>query len=249
MEWSDDAIVLSVRPHGESGAILEALTRGHGRHLGLVRGGASRKLKPVLQPGNGVRLVWRARLADHLGSFTVELDRARAGELMNNREALAGLNAFAAVASATLPERAPYYDPVFAAACVLLDAMIDDGLAHWGALYVRWEVGLLEALGFGLDLSHCAATGATEDLRYVSPKSGRAVSAEAGAPYAARLFRLPAFVLGSQNADVSAADITAGLALAGHFLLERVLHPNGKDMPAARLRLDALAAHEESESG
>ena len=249
MEWSDDAIVLSVRPHGESGAILEALTRGHGRHLGLVRGGASRKLKPVLQPGNGVRLVWRARLADHLGSFTVELDRARAGELMNNREALAGLNAFAAVASATLPERAPYYDPVFAAACVLLDAMIDDGLAHWGALYVRWEVGLLEALGFGLDLSHCAATGATEDLRYVSPKSGRAVSAEAGAPYAARLFRLPAFVLGSQNADVSAADITAGLTLAGHFLLERVLHPNGKDMPAARLRLDALAAHEESESG
>ncbi len=248
MEWSDDAIVLSVRQHGENGTILEVLTRTHGRHLGLVRGGASRKQKPVLQPGNSVRLQWRARLSEHLGNFTVELDQARAGTLMDNREALVGLNAFTSIASTTLPERAPFYDPVFAAANILLDAMMEDGLAHWGAIYVRWEAGLLEALGFGLDLSSCAATGATDDLKYVSPRSGRAVSAEAGAPYAARMFALPAFMLGSQNADVGPADITAGLALTGHFLFERVLRPSGKPMPSARLRLDALAAHEESES-
>jgi DNA repair protein RecO (recombination protein O) len=248
MEWSDDAIVLSVRQHGESGTILEALTRTHGRHLGLVRGGTSRRMKPVLQPGNGVRLQWRARLSEHLGNFTAELDCARAGTLMESREALTGLNAFTSVAGATLPERAPYYDPIYVAADILLDGMLEDGLAHWGALYVRWEAGLLETLGFGLDLSQCAATGTTEDLTYVSPKSGRAVSTEAGAPYAARLFALPKFLLASQNADVTIADIAAGLALTGHFLHERVLRPNGKDLPAARLRLDALAAHEAGES-
>jgi DNA repair protein RecO (recombination protein O) len=248
VEWSDDAIVLSVRRHGESGTILEALTRTYGRHAGLVRGGASRRLNSVLQPGNGVRLHWRARLQEHLGNFTVELDRARAGALMENREALAGLNAFTAIAGATLPERSPHHGPIFMASDILLDGMMEDGLAHWGALYVRWEVGLLESLGFGLDLSQCAATGTTGDLSYVSPKSGRAVSAEAGAPYAARLFALPKFLLSSQNADVSAADIAAGLALTGHFLFERVLAPSGKPMPSARLRLDALAAHEEGES-
>jgi DNA repair protein RecO (recombination protein O) len=248
MEWSDDAIVLSVRQHGESGAILEALTGTHGRHLGLVRGGTSRKLKPVLQPGNSLHLQWRARLSEHLGNFTCELDRARAGALMDYREALTGLNAFTSIASATLPERAPYYDQVFAAANILLDAMMEDGLAHWGAVYVRWEAGLLEALGFGLDLSSCAATGSTDNLVYVSPRSGRAVSGGAGAPYAGRLFALPSFLLASQNADVSAADIAAGLALTGHFLLERVLRPQGKPLPPARLRLDALARHEEGES-
>src|SRR5512142_3259666 len=124
MEWSDDAIVLSVRQHGESGTILEALTRTHGRHLGLVRGGTSRRLKPVLQPGNGVRLQWRARLQEHLGNFSAELDRARAGTLMDNREGLMGLNAFTAIASVTLPERAPYYDPIYVAADILLDGMM-----------------------------------------------------------------------------------------------------------------------------
>jgi DNA repair protein RecO (recombination protein O) len=247
MEWSDDAIVLSVRPHGESGAILEALTHTHGRHLGLVLGGASRSRKPTLQPGNGVRLTWRARLSEHLGNFTAELDRARAGVLMDSREALTGLNAFTAIAGATLPERAPTYGPVFTAANILLDAMMDDGLAHWGAVFVRWEAGLLEALGFGLDLTACAATGSADDLIYVSPRSGRAVSAGAGAPYAARLLPLPRFLLASQNA-ASLADIAAGLALTGHFLFERVLRPHEKPMPPARLRLDALAAHEAGES-
>jgi DNA repair protein RecO (recombination protein O) len=245
LEWNDDAIVLSVRVHGESGAILEALTRNHGRHLGLVRGGVSRRSRPVLQPGNTVRLEWRARLSEHLGNFTVELDRARAGELMDNREALVGLNALTSVTSVALPERQAH-EAVHAAANILLDAMLEDGLAHWGALFVRWEAGMLDSLGFGLDLTHCAATGTVEDLRYVSPRSGRAVCAEAGAPYAKRLFRLPAFLLG--NSDVSADDIVDGLSLTGHFLLERVLRPHGKPLPSARLRLDALAAHEGRES-
>jgi len=239
MEWSDDAIVLSVKPLGESGAVVEALTRDHGRHAGLVRGGASRKMKPVLQPGNTLHIGWRARLSEHLGSYTVELARARAGELMDSREALIGLNAFHAVASASLPEREAHA-PVFEVGQILLDAMMDDGLDHWGPLYVRWEAGLLDALGFGLDLTHCASTGQTDDLIYVSPKSGRAVSRAAGAIYKERLFALPGFLLGSQNA-VTPADIRAGLKLTGYFLHERVLAPHGKEMPAARLRLDELA--------
>ncbi len=175
MDWSDDAVVLSVRPLGESGAIVEALTRAHGRHLGLVRGGASRRMKPVLQPGNTLHLHWRARLSEHLGSFQPELARARAGALMDGREPLIGLNAFTAMTSAAMPEREAH-ENVFEAGEILLDAMLDDGIGHWGPLFVRWEAGLLDALGFGLDLSHCAATGAVEDLAYVSPRSGRAVS-------------------------------------------------------------------------
>ena len=243
MEWSDDALVLSSRPHGESSAILETLTRDHGRHLGLVRGGASRKSKSVLQPGNSVSLHWRARLNEHLGTFTVEPAKARAGEMIESREALAGLNAFTAVVSAALPEREAHA-PVFEAATLLLDAMQASDFAHWGALYVRWEAGLLEELGFGLDLTKCASTGVTDNLLYVSPRTGRAVSAEAGAPYKDRLLALPGFLLGSQNATPDAADVAAGLKLTGHFLLERVLIPHGKEIPAARLRLDAMAIGE-----
>jgi len=151
MEWNDDAIVLSSRAHGESGAILELLTRDHGRHAGLVRGGASRRVKPTLQPGNSVHVQWRARLEEHLGTFTCELARARAGELMDSRDALAGLNAFTAVTSAAMPEREAHA-AVFRGGELLLDAMLADDTAHWLPLYVRWEAGLLEALGFGLDL-------------------------------------------------------------------------------------------------
>ena len=240
MEWSDDAIVLSVRAHGESAAILEALTREHGRHLGLVHGGASRKARAALQPGNTLRAHWRARLSEHLGNYAVETATARAGTLMDNRAALAGLNAFTSMASLVLPEREAHR-PVFEAGEILLDAMTENGIAHWGPLYVRWEAGLLEALGFGLDLSQCASTGATDDLIYVSPRSGRAVSAAAGAPYRERMFTLPSFLLGSQNADPSGAEIAEGLRLTGHFLMERMLRPNSREMPAARMRLDEMA--------
>jgi len=240
MEWSDDAIVLSSRPHGETGAVLELLTREHGRHAGLVRGGASRRIKPGLQPGNSVHVQWRARLEEHLGSFVCELARARAGELMDSREALTGLNAFTTVTSAVLPEREAHAE-VFRGAEVLLEAMMAEGALHWMTLYIRWEIGLLEALGFGLDLSECAATGVTTDLTYVSPKSGRAVSRDGAGIYAARLFALPAFLLDTAASGPTAQEIAAGLALTGHFLLVRVLAPHGKDMPPARQRLDALA--------
>jgi len=242
MEWSDDAIVLSSRAHGETAAVLEVLSRDHGRHLGLVHGGGSRKSKLALQPGNTLHLTWRARLSEQLGSFHVELARARAGELMDGRAALAGLNAFTAVAAAAMPERQAHA-PVFEAGEILLDAMMAGDARHWLPLYVRWEAGLLEALGFGLDLSECAATGQTDELTFVSPRTGRAVSRAAAGIYAARLFRLPGFLLASQN-PADPEDIAAGLALTGHFLLERVLHPHGREMPPARLRLDAILQRE-----
>jgi len=243
MEWNDDAIVLSSRAHGETGAILELLTRDHGRHAGLVRGGASRRVKPTLQPGNSVHVQWRARLEEHLGSFTCELARARAGELMDSREALAGLNAFTSVTSAAMPERQAHA-PVYLGSEILLDAMMASDAAHWLPLYVRWEAGLLEALGFGLDLSECAATGAKTGLTYVSPKSGRAVSRDAAGVYANRLFKLPGYLMGNRNGESHADEIAAGLALTGHFLLERVLRPHGKEMPQARARLDTIAINE-----
>jgi DNA repair protein RecO (recombination protein O) len=243
MEWSDEAIVLSVRPLGETSTIVEGLTRNYGRHAGLVRGGASRRLRGILQPGNTLRVNWRARLSEHLGSFTVEPHRTRAGDMMDTREALMGLNAFAGLASAVLPEREPHAS-VFEAGEILLDAIAADSFMHWGALFVRWETGVLEALGFGLDLSRCAATGSSDNLRYVSPKSGRAVSGEAGAPYRDRLLVLPGFLLGSQNAEPRPEEILAGLKLTGYFLLERVLRPHDRDLPLARTRLAELAARE-----
>jgi DNA repair protein RecO (recombination protein O) len=243
MEWSDDAIVLSVRPHGETSAIVEALTRDHGRHAGLVRGGASRRVRAMLQPGNTLQAHWRARLSDHLGNYTLELSLGRAGAMIESRSALLGLNAFTSVAAAALPEREPHA-PVYAAAEILLDATMESDFEHWAPLYVRWEAGLLNELGFGLDLSQCAATGEFDDLIYVSPKSGRAVSRAAGAAYRERLFPLPPFLLGSQNASPTIEDIEAGLRLTEHFLLERVLRPHGRTMPAARHRLGELATRE-----
>ncbi|HUJ02568.1 MAG TPA: DNA repair protein RecO [Rhizomicrobium sp.] len=243
MEWSDDAIVLAVRAHGETAAILEALTREHGRHAGLVHGGASRKAKAMLQPGNSLRVTWRARLEENLGSFHIEAAKMRAGVMLEHREALAGLNAFTSVASAVLPEREPHR-PVFEAGEILLDAIADDGFEHWGPLYVRWEAGLLEELGFGLDLSQCAATGATEDLAFLSPRTGRAISRAAAGPYKERLLPLPQFLLGSQNATASWHEIAAGLRLTAYFLLDRVLAPHNKTLPAARLRLEELVQRE-----
>lgn len=236
MEWTDTAILLSARPYGETGIIADLFTREHGRHAGLVRGSKARAL---LQPGNGLSVTWRARLPEQLGNYVVELSQARAGSLMEDRESLAGLNAFCAVATAALPEHQPHA-PLYEVAEILLDAMSAEDFAHWGPLYVRWEAGLLDALGFGLDLSRCAVTGATAELIYVSPRTGRAVSADAGTEYAARLFPLPQFLLDPGNIP-DPGTTRDGLRLTGHFLLERVFVPHGREMPQARHRLDALA--------
>jgi len=239
MEWSDAAIVLSSRPHGENGVIAELLTRDHGRHMGLVRGGASRRIRPTLQPGNTLDAHWRGRLAEHLGSYTAELSIARAGALMEGRDSLVGLNAFSAICAAALPERQSY-PPVFVAAEVLLDAMAASDAAHWLPLYARWEAGLLEALGFGLDLTECAATGSTDELVYVSPRSGRAVSRAGAGIYADRLFLLPAFLAGDASSNPSPEVTSEALRMTGHFLCARVLEPHGQSLPQARIRLDSL---------
>jgi len=205
-----------------------------------VRGGASRRIKPALQPGNSVHVQWRARLQEHLGSYTCELVRARAGELMDSRDALAGLNAFTAMTGAAMPEREAHA-AVFRGGEVLLEAMMAGDAAHWLPLYVRWEVGLLDALGFGLDFSECAATGVKYDLAYISPRTGRAVSRDGAGIYASRLFELPRFLMDAGASAPSCDDVVAGLALTGYFLLERVLEPHGKELPPARLKLEEIA--------
>jgi DNA repair protein RecO (recombination protein O) len=247
MEWSDDAIVLSLRAHGESSGILEALTRAHGRHLGLVRGGSSSKGRAVLQPGNRVKLIWRARLSEHLGNFTVELARSRASDMFEERAALVGLNALSAIAAAVLPEREPH-EAAYEGADALLEMIAAHEFADWAPLFVHWEIGLLNELGFGLDLARCAATGTADDLIYVSPRTGRAVSREAGEPYRGRLLGLPAFLLGRQAGEASAGDLLAGLQLTAHFLEQWVLTPHDRATPEARVRLTDLAARAMSES-
>jgi DNA repair protein RecO (recombination protein O) len=240
MEWSDEGVVLSVRAHGETAAVVELLTRAHGRHLGLVHGGRSRKLRPVLQIGNHIDATWKARLADSLGHFGVELRRSFAAPLMEEPAALAAITSMAALAR-LLPERDPHPN-LFEITLFVLGYL--DEPAVWPALLVRWELALLDEMGFGLDLGTCAATGAAADLIYVSPRSGRAVSAEAGEPYKDRLLALPAFLRGGPAGAVGRDDILAGLALTGYFLDARALAPHGLQMPEARSRLAAYLRSE-----
>jgi len=178
MQWTDDGVVLGVRKHGETSVILELMTRHHGRHLGLVHGGRSKAMQPVLQPGNSVHAIWRARLDEHLGAYQVEASQSRAARLMNSSMALYGLAALAHLLR-YLPERDPHFG-LYETLTVLVDHLDDRDLAP--ALFVRFELAMLAELGFGLDLSSCAATGTERDLAYVSPKSGRAVCATAGEP-------------------------------------------------------------------
>lgn len=233
MEWSDEGVVLSVRPHGEAAAVLELFTRRHGRHLGLVHGGRSRKLRPVLQVGNHLDAAWKARLADNLGHFTVELRKGFAALLMDDAAALTAMTSMAALAR-LLPERDPHPN-LFEITQFVLGFL--DERAVWPALIVRWELALLEELGFGLDLTSCAATGRKTDLVYVSPRSGRAVSSEAGEPYRDRMLALPGFLREATSGPISAEDVLAGFELTGHFLTTRVLAPRDMTMPEGRGRL------------
>ena len=238
MNWSDVGFVLSVRRHGEAAAIVNLLTRQHGRHAGLVRGGMGRRLRGVLQPGNQVAASWRGRLAEHLGSFTVEAMRDHAAGLLSDGDRLAGLASAAAVTEAALPEREPHL-AIHDGFAALLQALGGEpgGELAWAAVYVRFELGLLSELGFGLDLSQCAATGGTDDLAYVSPRSARAVSRGAGEPYKDRLLPLPAFLLPGATESLTQADILDGLKLTGYFLETQVFAPHNRQPPAARNRL------------
>jgi DNA repair protein RecO (recombination protein O) len=231
MEWDDDAFVLSARVHGESGAIVDLLTAQHGRHAAHVAGGASRRMKPFLQAGARVIVHYRSRLSEQLGSANLEPVGEGPSALFDDPLALMGLSAATAVAAGALPEREPH-----PGAFLGLEAFIAAlaAVRDWPAVYVRFEVGLLQDLGFGLDLTRCAATGALDDLIYVSPRTGRAVSAAAGEPYKDKLLPLPPFMLGAQ-AGLRAGDIDAGLNLTGHFLEQFVFGPLNRPLPPARV--------------
>jgi len=238
MDWSEEGVVLGVRRQGESNAVLELFTRDHGRHLGLVRGGRGRRLRPVLQTGNRVEVTWRARLAEHLGSFTVEPLEMQAARLMDDPFKLAGLMSMSDL-TRLLPEREPH-ERLYDAFQIVL-SQIDDNTV-WPALMVRWELGLLEELGFGLDLTKCVSTGATDDLGYVSPKSGKAVSRQAGAPYEAKLLALPNYLIGGKMSDASASDVRDGFKLTAYFLERDLLNPRGVPMPQTRSRIVATVS-------
>ncbi len=238
MEWRDQGAVLSMRLHGETSAIIEVFTAAHGRHAGVVRGGASRRMAATLQPGTQVEVVWRARLDEQIGSYQVEPLQSRAG-VMADRMALAGLNAICAMLHVALPEREAH-PQLYRASIGLLDAL--QGPA-WVPDYLRWEMQLLEELGFALDLTRCAISGSREDLAFVSPKTGRAVNRDAAGDWAARLLPLPPVLLGQGPA--SPAELAQGFALTGHFLnwsLQPML--NGRPLPEARARLLDLLARE-----
>lgn len=237
MDWTDEGIFLSGKPLGEANMIAEFLTFEHGRHLGLVRGGRSRRIRPVLQPGNLVRVTWRARLSEHLGGFNVELMEPHAARVLDDAPALAAIGSLAGLMR-LLPERDPHPE-LYAATLHVLRSFGEPDI--WPALLVHWELQLLAELGFGLDLSECAATGVADELIYVSPRSGRAVSREAGAPYGDKLLPLPGFLLNA-SAPLSAVETAAGFALTGFFLERDVLEPHGLKMPPARERLLDLLA-------
>ncbi|UYO47111.1 DNA repair protein RecO [Rhodopseudomonas palustris] len=233
MEWSDEGIILGVRRHGESAAIVELLTREHGRHLGMVRGGASARMRPLLQPGNSVLASWRARLDEHLGYYQLEATKMRAATLLASSYAVYGVTHLAALAR-LLPERDPHED-IYQRLLFTLDDFDDLGVA--AAHLIRFELAILAELGFGLDLSVCAATGSTTELIYVSPKSGSAVSRSAGEPWRDRLLRLPAFLRDDEAAGESGwsgQDLFDGFELTGRFLLRNVLEPRGQSHSDAR---------------
>lgn len=238
MHWSDLGIVLAARPHGESGTILELMTRDHGRHLGVVHGGRSRRMRPVLQAGNSVSANWRARLDEHLGQYVIEADSLRSARLIGSPMALYGLGALA-LHLRLLPERDPH-PGLYEAASYLLDHLEEAALAP--ALFVRFEVMLLAELGFGLDLARCAATGRRDDLVFVSPKSGRAVSREAGEPYRPKLLELPDFLRRDDGPAPDGAALAAGFRLTGFFLDAHVYGPHGREIPAERARFVGQAA-------
>ena len=238
MEWRENGVLLAVRRHGENAAIIEVFTRAHGRHAGVVRGGAGRRMGPVLQPGAQLDLTWRARLEDHLGAFGVEPVAARAASVLEDRLALAGLSAVCALLSFTLPEReahAALYDRSVA----LLDALGADG---WARAYLWWELALLDEMGFGLDLSRCALTGRRDGLAYISPRTGRAVHPEAAGEWADRLLPLPDSL---RPGGGEGGDVLGGLQVTGHFLADHLAPALGdRSLPAARARFVDLLARQ-----
>jgi DNA repair protein RecO (recombination protein O) len=234
MQWIDEAIVLGVKRHGETSVIVELMTAERGRHLGLVRGGAGRRMRGVLQPGNSLRATWRARLDEHLGNFVVEGINLRAAGYLDAAHAVHGVTHLAALCR-LLAEREPHA-AIYGTLDAILDQLDDPRVA--AASIARFELAFLAELGFGLDLQSCAATGTTADLIYVSPRSGRAVSRAAGEAYRDKLMALPAF-LRDDDLPASAADLAAAFALTGFFLDRHAFAPRGLALPEARTQFVA----------
>ena len=233
-EWQADAIIIAVRPHGEGDAVVSLLTADYGRHAGLVRGGASKKMRGTMQPGNRVQASWRARLSEQLGQMQLELTQAVAARFLDSPMRLAGVASVCALLEGALPEREPN-ERLYAGTDALLSVIsMDDDNEGWLEGYVRWELGLLHAAGYQLDLDRCAASGETTNLAYVSPKSGGAVSRRHAGQFANRLLALPGFLGG---VACPSHDWVAGLDLTGHFLAKRVFAAHNADIPAARRRL------------
>ena len=233
-EWQADAIIISVRPHGEGNAVVSLLTADYGRHAGLVRGGASKKMRGTVQPGNRVQASWRARLSEQLGQMQLELTQAVAARFLDSPMRLAGVASVCALLEGALPEREPN-ERLYAGTDALLSVIsMDDDDEGWLEGYVRWELGLLHAAGYQLDLDRCVASGETTNLAYVSPKSGGAVSRHHAGQFANRLLALPGFLGG---VACPSHDWVAGLDLTGHFLAKRVFAAHNADIPAARRRL------------
>jgi len=230
MQWQDQAIILGVRRHGETSVIAEVMTRARGRHLGLVRNGRSRTMQPVLQPGNLVEVTWRARLDEHLGNFSTEPVNFRAATLMEHAASLHGVQALAALLR-LLPERDPH-PHLFDMLNIVLDHLGEASGA--GELYIRFELAVLNDLGFGLDLLQCAATGTREQLEFVSPKSGRAVSRDAGLPYRDKLFRLPEFLKEGSRKSADRESLGEAFRLTQYFLNRHVYEPRGLEPGTAR---------------
>ena len=232
MNWTDEGIVLSARKHGESGAIVTLMTRENGRHAGMVRGGSGSRARGIYQTGNLVAVDWRARLSDHLGTYNCELLQANAALLMTERLQLLALSASAGLVERLMPEREPQQD-TFASLAALIQILCAD--ENWLRLYVEWELGLLKQLGYGLDLTRCAATGSTEDLTFVSPRSGCAVSYGPGRPYREKLFDLPPFFK-SNVPNPTFRDIRAGLRITGYFLSRYAEDAGAGELPKSRAR-------------
>lgn len=240
IEWRDEGALLKVRKHGENSAIIEVFTPERGLTAGIVRGGTSRKIAPLLQPGAQLDVTWKARLEDHLGSFTVEPVRSRTAQVMQDRLALAGLNAVTGILSFVLPDREKHA-PLYARTIALLDLLGQNDI--WPLAYLQWEVALLEEMGFGMDLSACAVSGLNDDLFYVSPRTGRAVSRLAAGDWADRLLPLPHVLLGKGDADIG--EIARALRTTGHFLNNHLAKSLGdRQIPEARQRLiDTMKRH------
>jgi DNA repair protein RecO (recombination protein O) len=230
MEWRDEGLITGLKKYGETSVILETMTKMHGRHLGLVKGGRSKRMHAMLQPGNQIEIVWRARLDEHLGTFAVEATALRAARLLANAEGLHALNLITCLLR-LMPERDPHPN-LYRAASLIADEL--DTSEHIPAMLVRFEMIILAELGFGLDLDTCAATGSHDDLIYVSPKSGRAVCREAGKPYHDKLLALPTFLRGDEQAvKPTPCDIRAGFKLTEYFLMRDLFAPRGLPMPEA----------------